>query len=223
MNTTPQCERLLVGVSGSLNSIHIHQYLLGFRQRFAAQIKVVMTTAATKMVSPHTVELYCDDRVFINTHDQSENVKVPHMQLAKWADTFIVLPSTADILGKGANGIADDLLSTLIVSYRRPIIFAPAMNPDMFASQAVQRNITQLSEDGHYIIDPVVGVSATTGEWDTALTPPPIEDLLRHLRHVHLKTLQSSYWAEATAELPRTPAQQKLLQLLKVEPVTNQA
>jgi phosphopantothenoylcysteine synthetase/decarboxylase len=125
----------------------------------------------------------------------------------------VVLPATANILGKAAHGIADDLLSTAIVSYAGPIVFAPAMNPTMWASPSVQRNVNTLTADGHYVVPPGRGVSLTTGDWDLGLGPSP-DTIVPHLKHVRMKTLKEGYWDEATREKPLSPAQQKLRILL---------
>lgn len=209
----PPCERLLVGVAGSVHAIDIHRYLLLFRQALTREIKVVMTRAAIRMVNPRTVALYADDHVFHDLWDRSPSVnKAPHIQLTRWADLFVVVPATADIVGKAANGIADDLLSTCIVSYPRTVVFAPVMNQAMRQSRAVHRNIARLREDGHYIVDPTVsGVAVGSGTWDEVECPTP-ETLLLHLRHVRMKELRAGYWDEATSEPPMTPRQRLIME-----------
>lgn len=121
-----------------------------------------------------------------------------------------MIPATADIIGKAANGIADDLLSTAILNYPHPILFVPAMNPSMWANKALKRNLATLREDGHYIVPPEVGVSVTSGDWDQGLGPTP-EVLLQHLQHFHLRHLRDAYWDKATATKPLSPSE-KLLQ-----------
>lgn len=207
------CDKLLVGVTASIHSLQIHSYLMSFRESFAKEIKVIMTPSATRMVEPKTVELYTDDRVFVDPWDRSPSVnRAPHIQLTRWADLFAIVPATADILGKSANGIADDLLSTAILSSHKPVVFAPAMNPDMWNSKAVQRNLLTLKQDGHYIINPQEAVSVTSGEWDRGLTPDP-ETVLSHLQHVRMKELRGEYWDEATSTKPLTPAQKRIREL----------
>lgn len=202
------CEHLLVGVSGSIHCMQIHSYLLGFRSSFAAQIKVIMTYSATRMVVPQTLELYTDDRVFVDPWDSSTSVHAPHIQLTRWADLFVVLPATANVLGKAAHGIADSLLTTAILSSPKPVVFVPAMNPGMWNSKAVQRNVETLKADGHQVIEPSVGVSVTSGEWDQGLGPTP-ELVMQHLMHLRMKTLRSEYWTDATREAPKSPSEWK--------------
>jgi phosphopantothenoylcysteine synthetase/decarboxylase len=166
------------------------------------------------MVEPRTIELYTDDRVFIDLWDRSATVdRIPHIQLVLWADLFVVVPATADIIGKAANGIADDLLSTAILSSPKPVIFAPAMNRVMWESRVVQRNIRTLRQDGHYVVPPENAMSVTSGEWDQALTSSP-DSILPHLQHVRMKELREGYWEEATSTKPQTPAQKRIRELV---------
>lgn len=84
---------------------------------------------------------------------------------------MLIVPATANILGKAAHGIADDLLSATILGCPRPIIFAPAMNPVMWEKPAVQRNLETLRQDGHVVLRPSEGISVTTGRLDVGLVP----------------------------------------------------
>lgn len=211
--TNPMCDRLLIGISGSIHCVHIYDYLALFRASFAGRIRVIMTESATRMIRPETVELFTDDRVFTDTWDRlADATGAPHLQLTRWADLFVVVPATANILGKAAGGIADDLLSTAILSSPRPVVFAPAMNAAMWKSRALQRNLQALRDDGHEIVDPGPGISIASGDSDPGLAPSP-ELLLRHLEHIHLTSLQAEYWEEATREKPLTPAQKRLREL----------
>lgn len=214
MTTNPLCDHLLVGVSGSIHSLHIFSYLTRFRESIAGEIRVVMTQNARRMIQAETVELFTDEPVFTDAWDRSAAVTgAAHIQLTRWADLFVVVPATANILGKAANGVADDLLSTAILSSPRPVVFAPAMNPAMWASQAVRRNVRTLRADGHQVVDPEVGVSVTSGAWDLGLVPSP-ETLVRSLQHLRMKALKEEYWEDATREKPLTPAQKRLRQIV---------
>ncbi|WP_406470380.1 flavoprotein [Streptomyces sp. NBC_01615] len=119
-----------------------------------------------------------------------------------------LLPTTADILGKAAHSIADDLLSTAILASPRPVVFAPAMNPAMWDSPAVRRNVAQLAADGHHMLPMRPITSVTTGEFDTGLGPTP-ESVMPHLWHMLMRQLKNDYWAEATATPPAAPAEIK--------------
>ncbi|MXV21741.1 flavoprotein [Deinococcus xianganensis] len=206
------CKNLLIGVSGGVQSAFIAQYLNSFRLNFAENIRLIMTEMSTTMVSRKVVDTYLTTPSFLSLWDRHEEIRAPHIQLPNWADLFIVVPASANCLGKAANGIADDLLSTAILSYSGTIIFAPAMNPLMWENKIVQRNVNILKEVGHYIVPPLEGISVTTGKWDTGLGPTP-EELLIHAKHVRMKELKQGYWAEATSRKPQTPIEKKLLDL----------
>lgn len=207
------CEHLLVGICGSIHALQIHSYLALFRESLTPDIKVIVTRSARRMVHPRTIQLYTDDRVFGDLWDQSPSIdRAPHIQLTRWADLFVVVPTTANMLGKVAHGMADDLLSTSILSYPKPVVFAPAMNPAMWESRTVRRNVQTIESDGHVVVTPEPAVSLTSGDWDLGLAPSPAT-LLPHLQHVRMKELRSEYWDEATRTKPLTPAQRKLREL----------
>lgn len=208
------CKNLLVGVTGSIHALDIHNYLRLFRESFAQHIKVVMTKSAVSIVDAKTVELFADDRVFIDLWDRSFSVnKAPHIQLTRWADLFVIVPATADIIGKAANGIADDLLSTAILASPAPVVFVPIMNPSMWQNKALQRNIRILQDDGHAIVQQDVintAVGADIPEEAMGSTP---ESLLPHLKHIYMKRLRDGYWEEAIREKPMTPIEKKRQQI----------
>ena len=213
------CDNLLVGVAGSIHVLQIHSYLLLFQDDFAKQIRVIMTTSAQQMVDPRTVELITGTAVLSDSWDRTDGIaRGAHIQLTRWADLFVVLPATANILGKAANGIADDLLSTAILSSPEPLIFAPAMNPIMWNNRVLQRNVQTLKQDGHYIVMPDSAISITSGQFDEGLSPSP-ETIMHHLRHVRMKRLRNEYWEEATRTKPTTPSEQ----LIQITTSSNRA
>ena len=146
---TTHKRRILVGACGSISVLNLHAYLSYFRG-FAEAINVILTQAARRMVRTSSIEaitghlIYGDGPVRTNP--------VPHMNLTRWADLFLVLPATANILGKAANGIADDLLTTAILAARTPVFFVPAMNELMWRKPSVQRNVRILEQGGHQVI-----------------------------------------------------------------------
>ncbi len=199
------CGRLLLGVTGSIHCVQLPQYMMRFKKTFATDIRIMMTAAAVRMCPPHVLELLSEHRVETDLWGSPE-LKAPHIRATDWADLFLVLPATANILAKAAHGIADDLVTTAVAAARDPVVFAPAMNPSMWRRAATQRNVDQLRADGHYIIPPETIVSMTTGRFDEGLGPTP-ETLLPHLWHVCMRQRQRSYWPIATAEPPRSPSQ----------------
>jgi len=173
MEGSAKQRKMLVGITSSIHVMGILNYLHLFRQYLSQNIKVIMTENAAKMINPETIELFTDDRIFIHLGDKSQEIhKVPHIQLSRWADLFIIVPATANIVGKAANGIADDLLSTTILASPKPVIFVPVMNPAMWKNNALQRNIQLLEHDGHLIIpSDSVGMEVGTGEWEQINVP----------------------------------------------------
>jgi phosphopantothenoylcysteine decarboxylase/phosphopantothenate--cysteine ligase len=215
MTTERMCDQLLVGVCGSIHALHIHAYLIRFRESLTSSIAIILTGSAQRIVQPDTIRLYVDGGVFTDLWEHGPAVDgAAHIQLTRRADLFVIVPATANILAKAAHGIADDLLSTAIVSSPRPLIFAPAMNPLMWESAAVRRNVAALRADGHTVVPPEPAVSVTSGEFDLGLAPSP-EQLLRELQHQRLATLRAEYLPEATREKPLSPAQRKLRTLAR--------
>lgn len=155
---------ILLGVSGSISAYKVCSIISSFnklneinseKDRF--NIKVVMTKNATKFITPLTLETLSQNPVMVDMWDES-NAIINHIDLAQeWADVFVVAPATASIIGKFANGIADDLLSTLFLASVGPIIVAPAMNTHMYKNPIMERNIEKLKEQLTNIqfIDPV--------------------------------------------------------------------
>lgn len=204
MYSSLPCERLLVGISGSVHAVHLPEYLLRFKREFATEVRVIMTESATTMVNPRLVEVYSDSEVVCDIWGTT-TLKSPHIRLTRWADLFVVVPATANIIGKAANGIADDLLSTAILASPRPVVFAPSMNPTMYETPAMKRNLATLGQDGHYVVYPDEVTSVTTGEYDTGLGPNP-DLVMKHLWHVHMRRVKEGYWDEATAAEPASPS-----------------
>jgi phosphopantothenoylcysteine decarboxylase/phosphopantothenate--cysteine ligase len=118
-------------------------------------VNVVMTQSATKLVAPKTFEAL-SGRVVCTSLFESER-RHAHIELARNAELFCIAPATANILAKAAHGIADDLVSTLLLSFDGPLLFAPAMNSAMWSKPAVQRNVQQLLADGATMIGPEAG------------------------------------------------------------------
>lgn len=146
---------IVVGITGGIaayKACGIVSYLTGE----GANVRVIMTENATKFITPLTLEVLSKNKVVVDTFERSDVIDVKHISLAK-SDLFLIVPATANIIGKVANGIADDMLSTTIMATRAPVIFAPAMNDGMYTNLIVQNNLKKLKEYGYKIINPVVG------------------------------------------------------------------
>jgi phosphopantothenoylcysteine decarboxylase / phosphopantothenate---cysteine ligase len=123
-------------------------------------VKVIMTESAIQFVNPLTFQALSRNPVYTDTFDEKDPNVIAHIQLADWADLVIVAPATANTIGKLANGLADDMLTTTLLATTAPVWFAPAMNVHMYDHPAVKRNISQLFQDGYRFIEPSEGYLA---------------------------------------------------------------
>ncbi|MDR9793027.1 bifunctional phosphopantothenoylcysteine decarboxylase/phosphopantothenate--cysteine ligase CoaBC [Aeribacillus sp. FSL K6-8210] len=120
-------------------------------------VKVIMTESATKFVTPLTFQVLSRNEVFLDTFDEKDVKVIAHIDLADWADLVLVAPATANIIGKLASGIADDMVTTTLLATTAPVWIAPAMNVHMYDHPAVKRNIETLDRDGYQFIEPQEG------------------------------------------------------------------
>lgn len=152
-------KNILLGVSGGI-AVYKACALTSKLTQKGANVKVIMTENATKFVSPLTFQALSRNPVYIDTFDEKDPEKIAHIDLADWAEIAIIAPATANIIGKLANGIADDMLSTTITATRAEVYIAPAMNVHMYAHPAVMKNMKQLEEWGYHFIEPGAGYLA---------------------------------------------------------------
>lgn len=149
-------QKIVVGVTGGIAAYKAAELVSLLRKR-GCQVKCVMTTSAQAFITPLTLETLSGNPVITGLFAEQKQWEVEHIALANWADCFCIAPATANILGKVAHGIADDFLTTCLMATRAPIVFAPAMNDQMYGNQAVQENLQLLRQRGYYLIEPVVG------------------------------------------------------------------
>ena len=147
---------ILLGVSGG---IAIHRSLDYASQlvKTGASVHVVMTENATRLVNPLQFQVLSRNPVLLDLFETGDDWKPPHIDLADRTDLLAIVPATANILGKMANGIADDALSTVAISVHCPILVAPAMNGHMYKNPIVQKNISELSRHGIEFVEPESG------------------------------------------------------------------
>ncbi len=148
-----QGRELIIGVTGGI-AAYKAATLVSRLVQAGAGVTVVMTRSATKLVGPKTFEALTGRPVSLQVFGRGGH---PHIELAQKADLMCVAPATANILAKAACGMADDLLSTLLLAFDGPIMMAPAMNTVMWQKPAVQRNVAQLRADGVLLVDPAEG------------------------------------------------------------------
>lgn len=147
---------VVLGVTGGI-AVYKACELLRLLQKRGIDVFVVMTQNACRFVAPLTFETLSGHPVAVDTFDRPQTWEVEHIALAKRADLFLIAPATANIMGKMACGIADDMLSTTVMATRAPVLVAPAMNTGMWENAAVQQNVKMLRARGVEIVVPVSG------------------------------------------------------------------
>lgn len=145
-----------IGVSGGIAAYKALDIVSALRKK-DIDVRVIMTESATKFVTPLTFQSLSQNMVATDMFAEPKAFEIQHISLAKRADIFLVAPATANIIGKVANGIADDMLSTTIMATKAKVIFAPAMNTNMYENKIVQSNIEKLTCLGYEFIEPASG------------------------------------------------------------------
>lgn len=165
---------VVLGVTGSIAAYKIAN-LASMLVKLHADVHVIMTQNATNFINPITFETLTSNKCLVDTFDRNFQFNVEHVALAKRADIFMVAPASANVIGKIANGIADDMLTTTIMACKAPKYIAPAMNTNMFENAIVQDNMEKLKRFGYGIIVPATGYLACG---DTGAGKLPSEEVL---------------------------------------------
>ncbi len=165
---------LVVGVGGGVAAYKTAALVSSLVQQ-GAGVTVVLTAAAGRFVQPATFAALTGRPVCQDLFDPRYSLGA-HIELARAADLICIAPATADLLGKAALGLADDLLSTLLLAFAGPVLMAPAMNAEMWRKPAVQRNVTQLQSDGVRMIGPDEGWLSCRDQGPGRMSSP--EDIL---------------------------------------------
>lgn len=152
-------KKVLICVTGGI-AVYKAVALVSKLAQAGADVKVMMTESAKEFVTPLSFQVMSRNDVFFDTFDEKDSSVIAHIDLADWADLIIVAPATANVLGKVANGIADNMVTTTLLATTAEVWFAPAMNVDMYQNKAVMRNIEMLSNDGYRFIEPSEGFLA---------------------------------------------------------------
>jgi phosphopantothenoylcysteine decarboxylase/phosphopantothenate--cysteine ligase len=148
-------------------------------------VKVAMTESAMEFVTPLTFQALSRDRVYTNTFEEKDPSKIAHVDVADWADLVLIAPATANVIGKVANGIADDMVTTILLKTTAPVMLAPAMNVHMYDHPAVRKNMETLRSFGYTFIEPNEGYLACGYEGKGRMAEP--EDLLEMVKHHFIK------------------------------------
>lgn len=169
---------IVLGVTGGI-AAYKSAYLASALKKQHANVHVVMTEHATEFISPLTFETLTSNRVTVEMFDRHFEYDVKHISLAKAADLMIVAPATANFIAKAANGIADDMLSTVFLAAKCTRLVVPAMNTAMYENPATQDNMAKLAGYGVKIIEPATGLLACGDEGKGKMPEP--EELLEHI------------------------------------------
>lgn len=156
---------IVLGITGGI-AAYKSLSLIRLFKKAGAEVKVVATPHALEFVTPLTLQTLSQNSVYSDMFAPTEKFDVEHIEISEWADAVVVAPATANLIGKYANGIADDALSTILLACTCPVFVAPAMNKNMLAHPAVQGNLQTLQQRGVNLIGPDAGFLAcgTTGE-----------------------------------------------------------
>lgn len=169
---------VVLGVTGSIAAYKIAN-LASALVKLHADVNVIMTKNATNFITPITFETLTGNKCLIDTFDRNFQFNVEHVALAKRADIFMVAPASANVIGKIAHGIADDMLTTTIMASKCPKLISPAMNTNMFENPILQDNLKILEKYGYEIINPASGYLAC-GDTGAGKMPEP-ETLLKYI------------------------------------------
>lgn len=175
---------VLLGVTGGIAAYKIAN-LASALVKLHADVNVIMTQNATNFINPITFESLTGNKCIVDTFDRNFKFKVEHIALAELADVFMVAPASANVIGKIANGIADDMLTTTFMACKKKKILAPAMNTNMYENPIVQDNIKKLKDYGMEIIKPATGYLAcgTTGSGKLPDEKILLEYILREIAY----------------------------------------
>lgn len=174
-------KNVVLGVTGSIAAYKIAN-LASALVKLHADVTVIMTQNATNFINPITFETLTGNKCLVDTFDRNFQYSVEHVSLAKKTDIFLVAPASANVIGKMANGIADDMLTTTILACKCPKLVSPAMNTNMYENPIVQDNLKKLEKYGFEIINPAVGYLAC-GDTGAGKMPEP-EVLLAYILRI---------------------------------------
>lgn len=147
---------IILGVTGGIAAYKSCEIVSRF-VKLGYDVRVVMTRNATEFVTPLTFETLSSNKVVTETFDKDREFEVEHISYAKLASAFVIAPATANVIGKIADGIADDMLTTTVSATRAPVYICPAMNTNMYTNPVVRENIAKLKKLGYRFVDPVEG------------------------------------------------------------------
>ncbi|BCU82195.1 phosphopantothenoylcysteine decarboxylase [Polycladomyces abyssicola] len=174
-------KRIVVGITGGI-AAYKAAALVSALAKLEADVRVIMTESATRFITPLTLQTLSRHHVAVDTFEERDPAVVSHIDLADHADLFVIAPATANLLGKLAHGLGDDMLTTTLLATQAPVLIAPAMNVHMYENPIVQENITKLKRLGYRFIDPGEGQLACGYVGRGRMAEP--EEIVQRIREI---------------------------------------
>ncbi|MBD3216766.1 MAG: bifunctional phosphopantothenoylcysteine decarboxylase/phosphopantothenate--cysteine ligase CoaBC [candidate division Zixibacteria bacterium] len=171
-------KKIVLGITGCIGAYKA-AFLTRLLKKEGAEVKVLMTDSAKQFITPLTLETLSENPVNSELFPETGYYTTHHISLAEWADLILIAPATGNIIGKIASGVADDLLTTVVMAAQSPVMIAPAMNTQMYTNPVVQDNMKKLSNLGFKFVDPAVGEMACKTYGVGRLAEP--EEILDHV------------------------------------------
>ncbi|WBW95890.1 bifunctional phosphopantothenoylcysteine decarboxylase/phosphopantothenate--cysteine ligase CoaBC [Oceanirhabdus sp. W0125-5] len=175
-------KNIVVCVTGGIAAYKVVT-LVSMLKKQEAEVTVIMTENATKFVAPLTFQSISSNLVYNNIFDDRYSADIKHISLAQNADLVVIAPASANIIGKIANGIADDMISTTVMATKAPVIIVPAMNTAMYENPIVQQNISKLKEFNYNFMTPGVGQMAMRSEKGGIGRLPEPDEIFDYIRN----------------------------------------
>jgi phosphopantothenoylcysteine decarboxylase/phosphopantothenate--cysteine ligase len=200
-----RARQILLCASGGYQCYSLPGFILALLRHSTDDVRVVLSRAATRLVSRYAVEVASRHPVFVELDDTGEEVYVPHIELARSCDLVLVYPATINVLGKVAQGIADELIPALVLASPAPVFFLPVTNPGMWGHPAVQRNVETLRRDGYAVLAPLPNIEVATREGLSEVPEPfPFPTLLAQISAVVAGNSPAGTVRRAAADGSRT-------------------
>ncbi|HEX9063105.1 MAG TPA: bifunctional phosphopantothenoylcysteine decarboxylase/phosphopantothenate--cysteine ligase CoaBC [Clostridia bacterium] len=165
---------VVLGVCGGIAAYKVVEVVSRLK-KLNADVNVIMTDNAMEFITPLTFQAMSHNPVTSDMFKEPKNWDVEHISLARKADIFVIAPATANIIGKIANGIADDMITTTVMATKAPVLFVPAMNHAMYENPIMQENIKKLKKVGYTFLEPETGLMAAEGEYGKGRLPEPLK------------------------------------------------
>lgn len=174
-------KKIVLGITGGIAAYKSAELTRELIKR-GAEVKVIMTANATKFITPLTLQTLSGNTVYTDMFSLIEEYEIGHISLAEEADILVIVPATANIIGKIASGLADDLLSTTVMATKAPVLICPAMNSNMYTNDIVKENMSKLASNNYFFIESAYGELACGAEGYGRL--PPLDEIIEEIESI---------------------------------------